>query len=314
MERNTFITSTYIAAPPDQVFEYLCNLQNLNQWSLFSRMLEQVDENTWLGTASCYQNKLYYHIKKFENPILRVIELHCGFEYGKYHQVYPFLIFSANYIDPNSSEEGSYLHWISFVDPDRRTKLMEEAVGIVHTSECRSLKGMLEHNNGLTEFVKGRYIINSDTIYIDAPLELGRQYLENLHNLSEWAHLLRLQDKLNSQTDEFFDEYGKTVKAKFKTHLFSSYFLIEQDYFYPKYNFIQRSPVVLIPCFYAFGNPRATGFLFHRITFWEPGKSLCHGKLQMEDYIAESINVKRLLEAKAGNIETFAHGMSYFPH
>jgi len=36
-----------------------------------------------------------------------------------------------------------------------------------------------------------------------------------------------------------------------------------------------------------------------------------HGKLQIEDYGAESMSLKRLLESKAGNLDAFARGMSY---
>ena len=36
-------------------------------------------------------------------------------------------------------------------------------------------------------------------------------------------------------------------------------------------------------------------------------------QIQIEDFGAESLNVKRQLEARAGNLETFARGMSYTP-
>ena len=50
------------------VFDYLCELKNLDDWTLFSRMVEQLDENTWIGTASGYQHNLHYHVRKIENP------------------------------------------------------------------------------------------------------------------------------------------------------------------------------------------------------------------------------------------------------
>jgi hypothetical protein len=43
MEQNTYATSAYIATTPQKAFEYLCQLENLNQWTLGSRMIEQVD-------------------------------------------------------------------------------------------------------------------------------------------------------------------------------------------------------------------------------------------------------------------------------
>ena len=102
MEKNTFATSAYIATPPETVFKYLCSLENLDEWTLFSRMIEKVDENTWIGTASGYHKNLYYHVKKIENEFFRGIEWHCWFEYNKYFQVYPVLLFPPNYIKPGS--------------------------------------------------------------------------------------------------------------------------------------------------------------------------------------------------------------------
>lgn len=191
--------------------------------------------------------------------------------------------------------------------------MIEQAVGVIHMSECRLLKVILERRDNHSEFVKGRYIINSDTIYVDASLELGREYLEKIHNLPEWARFLWQHNIVDLQSGEFLDKYGKMVKVTLRTRVMSSYFLIEEDYFYPEYDFLQRSLMILVPCPYAFGNPRASGFFLHRITFWEAGKTPCHGKLQMEEYIAESVNIKRLIEAKVGNLETFTHGMISSP-
>ncbi|NET85779.1 MAG: scytonemin biosynthesis cyclase/decarboxylase ScyC [Moorea sp. SIO1F2] len=313
MEENTFPISTYIATSLDKAFEYLCCLENLNEWTLFSRMLEKIDENTWLGTASCYQNKLYYHLRKINTPLFRGIEWHCGIEYENYFQVYPVLLFPPNYLEPNSDEEGVYFHWVSFVDPNRRTGMMKQAIGLVHTSECRSLKGNLERNAGHTSSVKGRYTLDTDTIYIDAPIELGVEYLTDVKNIREWAHLLSPNGDINSQSGQFIDEYGQTVQVAIQVHDLNNYYLLEQDFFYPDFEFTQRCPTILIPCSYGFGDPSARGFIQHRITFWKVGEVPTHGKLQIEDYEAESINIKRLLEAQAGNKETFARGMSYLP-
>jgi hypothetical protein len=131
--------------------------------------------------------------------------------------------------------------------------------------------------------------------------------------MGDWAHLLRPHGEIDLQSGEFLDEYSQTVKVTLRTHNLSKYYLIEQDYFYPDYGFLQRCPVILIPCSYAFSNPSASGFIQHRITFWKVAEAPRHGKLQIQDYSAESINIKRLLEAKAGNLETFERGISYLP-
>ena len=76
---------------------------------------------------------------------------------------------------------------------------------------------------------------------------------------------------------------------------------------------MQRSPTFLIPLSYAFGDPEVPGLLLHRITFWKSGVVPRHGKLTIDDFGAENMNIKRLLEAKAGNLATFALGKSYLP-
>jgi hypothetical protein len=314
MEKNTFATSAYIATSPQSAFEYLCSLKNLDDWTLFSRMIEQVDEDTWLGTASGYQHNLYYHIKRIENPFFYGIEWHCGIEYQQYFQVYPVLLFPADYVEPGTKEQGVYFHWLSFVDPKRRTPMIMEGIHTVHTSECRSLKAILERMGGHREAAKGQYEIATDTIYVNAPMEMGVEYLSDLRNMDEWAHLLRPVGEILAQSGEFLDEYDQKVKVSLRLHSLSKYYLLEQDFFYPDYGLMQRCPTILIPCSYAFADSSASGFIQHRITFWKVNNPACHGKLQLEDYGAESMNIKRTLEAKAGNMETFAKGMSYMPN
>lgn len=313
MEENTFATSAYIATSPQTAFDYLCRLENLDDWTLYSRMIEKIDEDTWLGTASGYQHNLYYHVKRIENEFFRGIEWHCGFEYQQYFQVYPVLLFPTEYIEPGTDEPGVYFHWLSFIDPKRRTPMIMQGIDTVHTSECRSLKAILERQGGHTEAARGRYRIEADTIYVDAPLELGFEFLSDLRTMDDWAHLLRADGEVTPDSGEFRDEYDQKVKVTLRSHDFQRYYLIEQTYYYPDHDFTQRCPTLIIPCSYAFGDPTAQGFIQHRVTFWPVDRPLRHGKLQLQDYGAESMNVKRLLEAKAGNTETFARGMSYQP-
>ena len=46
MESNTFATSTYIATGMKQASDYVRDLRNLDEWTLYSRMIEQMDDNT----------------------------------------------------------------------------------------------------------------------------------------------------------------------------------------------------------------------------------------------------------------------------
>ncbi len=311
MEKNTYATSAYIATSPEAAFNYLSQLENLNQWTLGSRMLKRVDENTWLGTASGYQHNLYYHLRKIENPNFYGIEWHCGFEYDKYFQVYPVLLFPPDYIEPNSEEAGIYFHWLSFVNPALQTPMIMKGIHTVHTAECRSLKAILELQAGYAQVQRGNYHIQTSSIYVDAPLKIAVDYLGDLRNLGEWGFFIQPQGEINANTGEFIDEYGQTVEVKSRTLSLNKYYLIEFDFFYPQFNFLQRSPMLLIPSSYAFGDASASGFIQHRITFWHSKETYSHGKLQIEDYGAESMSLKRLLENKAGNLDSFNLGMSY---
>lgn len=311
MESNTFATSAYIKTDTQTVFDYLCELKNLDEWTLFSNMIEQIDEDTWLGTASGYHRNLYYHVKRFDNPMFRGIEWHCGFEYQQYFQVYPVFLFPADYIEPGTDEPGVYFHWLSFVDPKRRTPMIMQGIETVHTSECRSLKAILERNAGLKSAAQGRYQLKTFSIYVDAPIEMGFNYLKEIGNVNEWAHLLREQKISDAQSGEYLDEYSQRVNLEVRSHKFTQFYLIEQDFYYPEHSFSQRCPIAIVPCSYAFGDPTARGFIMHRISFWPTQSRLEHGKLQIQDFGAESMNIKRMLEAKAGNTDSFSLGMSY---
>ena len=313
MESNTFATSAFIAAPLETVFEYLCRLKNLDEWTLGSRMKEQVDEDTWIGTASGYQRTLYYHVRRLENPRFCGIEWQCGYEYRKYFKSYPVLLFPPEYLEPGSKESGAYFHWVSVIDPVQRTPMIMQGIQTVHNSEARSLKAALERRHGLTEAAQGRYRIETDTIYVNAPIEMGAEFLGDLRTMASWSHLLKPADAIERERGVFSDEYEQTVEVTLRTNRLEDYFLIEQDYCLPQHNFLQRSPTFLIPLSYAFGDPSIPGFLLHRITFWKNDAKARHGKLTIDDFGAENMNIKRLLEAKAGNFSTFALGQSYLP-
>lgn len=313
MESNTFATSAFIKTDVETAFSYLCELKNLDEWTLFSNMIEQVDEDTWLGTASGYHSNLYYHVKRFDNPDFRGIEWHCGLEYKQYFQVYPVFLFPPDYIEPGSDESGVYFHWLSFVDPKRRNPMIMQGIETVHTSECRSLKAIMERKQGETEAAQGRYQIKTFSIFVDAPLEMGFEFLKDIKNIDVWTHLLRPKGEVDGESGVFLDEYNQTVEVELKAHALSKFYLLEQTYHYPEHNFTQRCPIVIIPCAYAFADPTAEGFILHRITFWPTAGELRHGKLQIHDFGAEGMNIKRMLESKAGNLDSFAKGMSYVP-
>ena len=89
MERNTFATSTYIETGMAEANAYLRDLRNLDEWTLYSNMIEQVDENTWRGTASGYHHDLYYHARPIETANFGGVEWLCGKELGRVVPVLP---------------------------------------------------------------------------------------------------------------------------------------------------------------------------------------------------------------------------------
>lgn len=313
MESNTFATSAFIAAPLATVHAFLCDLKNLGEWTLGSRMVEQVDDSTWIGTASGYQRHLYYHVRRLESPGFLGVEWQCGYEYRRYFKSYPVLLFPADYVEPGSSQAGTYLHWVSVIDPAQRTPMIMQGIQTVHNSEVRALKAALECATGLSEAAQDRYRIEADTIYIDAPLELAAAFVGDLRMMQHWSHLLKPSGVVEREHGSFLDEYRQSVDVTLRTHRLEDYVLVEQDYVHPRFGTMQRSPTLLIPLAHAFGDPSIPGVMLHRMTFWNDGAPVRHGKLGIEDFGAENMNIKRLLEAKAGNLESFARGQSYIP-
>ncbi|MBV9775654.1 MAG: scytonemin biosynthesis cyclase/decarboxylase ScyC [Acetobacteraceae bacterium] len=311
MESNTFATSTYIATTEAAAFAYLRDLRNLDEWTLYSRMVEQMDEDTWRGTASGYQRDLYYHVRPIETTLFRGVEWHCGFEYGKYFQCYPALLFPASYV--GSDEPGVYFHWLSFVGPARRTPMIMQGIHFVHTAEIRSLKAALERKAGHDAAVPGRFAIETASIYVDAPLETAAGYLGDLRNLAEWAYFIRPDGETGRERGAFRDEYGQPVEVSLRAHDCKNYVILEFEHRYQRLDYVQRNCLMLVPCSYAFGDPGARGCVQHRVAFFDKKAPPRHGKLQIEDYGAEAMSLKRRLEQRAGNLASFARGMSYLP-
>jgi len=312
MDRNTFVTSAYIGAPPDQVFAYLCDLENLNEWTLNSRMRQKVAPNTWLGTASGYQRDLYYHLRVNDLGSVRSIEWHCGFEVDVYFQVYPVFLFRPSYLAEGNDEQGVYFHWLSFIDPQRRTPMIEQGMGIAHRAECRSLKGVLERKAGRSEYVEGAYEVLGDTIYIAAPFEIAAAYLSDAGRIGEWSHLLKVERTESPNRCHFRDEYGRPLAVSLRTTSREYCSLIEQTDEYESFG-LRRSVSFLIRAHDALGDLEAKGVFLHRISFWPKASNRPLGKVDRADYQAEMINAKRLLEAEAGHRNAFARGLSYLP-
>ncbi|MDP2341390.1 MAG: hypothetical protein Q8O67_10550 [Deltaproteobacteria bacterium] len=311
MEKNTFVASAYIDAPHADVLGYLGDLQNLNEWTLSSRMKEKIDASTWRGTASGYHSDLFYHLEHIDAGGITGVEWHCGYEAGNYHQVYPVLTFKPEYIDDENTETGTYLQWISFFDPKKSTKMLVEGVDVVHTSECRSLKARLERRAGHRAPRAGRHRVSSSTIYVDAAAADVIDFVADARTMGRWSHLLKHIEG-DGTSAEFVDEYERHLLVLHRVTRSPRCSFVEQELRYGD-GVVERSPFVVIPCAVALGDPTARGCFLHRVIFWRDDGPPTHGRLSDHDFGAELINIKRMCEAAAGHLETFARGCSYQP-
>jgi hypothetical protein len=305
MEQNTYATSIYIDAPTADAAAYLKQGDSLSEYTLFSRMRERIDDSTWLGTASGYQNGLYYHSRHRVLDQFEIVEWHCGKDFGHYYHVYPMLLFAPSYF--GSREAGTYYHWISFVDPARATPMISEGLPTVHRSEARSAKAQLERRAGRRRAVAGELALRSHTIYIDAPLDQALPYLADPAHAATWGYLLRRDDA------RLFDEYDRPIEIRLAVRDLAGYHMIEHDTHYLETGAVVRAPILLFPAAFAFAQPGASGFLLHRISAWPTAGERALGKTSPDDYDTEAINAKRILEARAGNLAAYARGCSYQP-
>lgn len=307
LERNTYVTSAYIAAPQRDVTTYLANGMNLNEYTLFSRMEEQIDDTTWRGTASGYQAGLYYHMVRRDLGPIQIAEWHCGAELGVYHHVYPMLTIAPSYL--GSAEAGTYFQWISFVDPARTTAMITQGLPSVHRSEARSMKAQLERRHGHRRAVHGQLLVAAHTIYVDAPAGEVARYLAEPANLTEWSYLIR------RTADGLVDEYDHPIDVQLRHRDLGAYQVIEHDTHHLDHgdavDACVRAPLLVIPAAYAFGQPAARGVILHRLSAWPATGERRLGKASVDDYDTELINTKRFVEARIDNRSAYARGCSY---
>ena len=288
-------------------------------------MVTRIDDDTSMGTASGYHSMLCYHVRTLEHPCpegggdrssppgrrarFGAIEWQCGYRYREYFKQYPVFVFPSQYANPHGDEDGSYIHWISVIDPARRTEMIMQGIAAVHHYEGRGLKAALERREGIAQPAKGRLHVLSDTMWVDAPIDMARELLADRQALNSWAPMFRPVD---AAAGSFVDEYARRVQVEFTACELGDYVLVEQDYTYPDLGAVQRCPIVLVPSARAFG-PEAPGFLLHRIAFVDGDGSQAFGRTTTHELTAEGMAIKRMLEARAGNVASFARGMSYRP-
>src|SRR5207237_7875953 len=101
------------------------------------------------------------------------------------------------------------IHWISAIDPARRTEMIMQGIAAVHHYEGRALKAALERAEGLSQPAAGSGHVVSDTMWVDAPLESASVFLSDTAQLPAWAPQYRASE------GAFADGYGRRVEAPF---------------------------------------------------------------------------------------------------
>src|SRR4051812_37455211 len=191
MEANTFATTVYARTSADRAFAYLSHLPHLDEWTLGSRMIERIDDATWMGTASGYQEALCYHVRPLAHGTHRAIEWQCGHRWREYFKQYPVFVFPAAYPRQGDGDEGCYIHWISVIDPARRTPMIMQGIAAVHFYGGRGLKAALERREAMCAPAEEGLAVETATIYVDAPIALGIEELGDVARLPQWAPLFR---------------------------------------------------------------------------------------------------------------------------
>ena len=123
------------------------DLQNLDEWTLGSRMVEQVDDSTWIGTASGYQHDSTTMSARSRTRLPR----HRVAMRLRISQILQMPTRSCC-SPPITSPAARTRHLSALGERDRsraqRTPMIMQGIQTVHNSEVRALKAALEREGG----------------------------------------------------------------------------------------------------------------------------------------------------------------------
>mgnify|MGYP003694465109 CR=1 FL=1 len=194
MEANTFATTVYARTSAANAFRLPAPAcQNLDEWTLGSRCERaSTTTPTWArrrATRRCSATtstrsripSSWRSSGESRLPLARVLQAVPGVR-----------VSVGVHRRRAASEDGSYIHWVSVIDPARRTPMIMQGIEAVHRYEGRGLKAALERRAGLARSRRaGRWRIETDTMYVDASIELAAAELGDPARLPLWAPLFR---------------------------------------------------------------------------------------------------------------------------
>jgi hypothetical protein len=120
--------------------------------------------------------------------------------------------------------------------------MITEGLPSVHTAECRALKAALERGAGLRFPAQGHSTVQPETIYIDAPVGLGLEYLADVGSMAEYTFFLR-----PAPSGTFVDGYNHRVAVTSRQYTMGEMSLIEHELAYIDDNVVRRSVTLLVP-------------------------------------------------------------------
>lgn len=315
LEANTYAASAYIATGADAALAYLSDLANLEHWTLGTRVHKQIDATTWVGSVTSSPDPLYFHVQETTGFPVPTFEWQMGREPGRYTTVHRWLIIPASLAHPGNDAAGVYVHWLSFSNPARRTVLADLGYDrIIHQTEIRHLKAVLERAQGLRAPASASHRLCTASLYVNAPASTLSAYLGTLANVPKWARMWPQMGTVSADSALFTDAYLQPLLVTSRASTDADMALLTlQVMTAPSPDKLSSTILsAILPCAHVFGDPDASGCVLHRIAF-APQCGHAAGPHDPRDLFAESLAIKRHVELLAGHPESFAQGYSYQP-
>ncbi|MGW5556938.1 SRPBCC family protein [Micromonospora sp. NPDC003944] len=151
----------YIHVPIDEVYAYLADIQNLNEWTYSTRGFDETDEaGLFVGVDTLVDDtKIYMRLQA--DPQARTLDYHCAWDQGKdLWMIYLFRLIDANVV---LNRPGTVLVWTNChhpnydknpypeLSPSPNRTWVGDMWGLFyagHALELANLKAILEHRHG----------------------------------------------------------------------------------------------------------------------------------------------------------------------
>lgn len=163
----------FIAAPPDEVYNYLADTRSLCEWTYSTRGFEQTpdDPDLWVCDDRLAEHTRIY-IRTIANPQARTVDYHCAWDQGKHlWMIYLMRVVDAQLV---LNKPGSVVLWTNchhpFYDenaypqtsPEDRPAWVGDFWSLFyagHLLELRNLKAICEHRHAAGQPIRPEWMI-----------------------------------------------------------------------------------------------------------------------------------------------------------